>query len=284
MILLVGCSSSTTAPEPETVVSKKPADYDKIYSSYSSDKELFEKSFANVAVEPEVKKVYGAIASHHLLSANSMAELFTSLQGQEIATIVVVGPNHFNTGNNKILITDNPYRTPYGVLEPDIEVINKLIKGGLVAKEEKPFNEEHSISTLVPYIKRAWPEVKLVPIIVKASVDDELAEHLGLQLQKHLPEKSLVLVSCDFAHHVDKKTAEEYDKKSLEVLNNFNLDDVYKMEVDSPASIYTLFAYLKQKESQKFVLVKNTNAAEILKMPEYDDVTSYIFGYFIKSK
>ena len=121
-----------------------------------------------------------------------------------------------------------------------------------------------------------------MPIMLKASVNAELADQLGLKLNKYLPEKALVIASCDFAHHVDKRLAEAYDKVSVEVLEKFDLENVYNIEVDSPASIYTMLAYLKQKEAEEFTLVENTNAAIILEMPDYDDVTSYIFGYYTK--
>lgn len=262
-----------------------------VHYSYNSDRSFYEEIYADRGENgseslespesPESRKIYGALVSHHLLAAEGIVGLFDRLRAQEVQTVVIIGPNHFSAGNYWGLISKYAYETPYGRLEPDLRLINKLLEDGWVKNEEKPFQEEHSISTLVPFVKKTFPAAKVAPIILKMDTNEEWAEQMGLRLAKYLTEDCLVLVSVDFAHHVDYETAVAYDQHSLAVLNGFDLGQVYEMEVDSPASIYALFTYLKQKEKDQFVLVENTNAAEILEWYEYDDVTSYIFGYFV---
>lgn len=280
LIFLAGClGSRQTVENNDFSANKNSTDY---HYSYVKDFSEAEKILVDLEVTEEERKVFGAIVPHHILAAKYTAGLFNRLRNQPIETVVIIGPNHFNAGSGQILISAWPFQTPYGVVDPDLDVINNLIKSGLVTNDEQPFRREHSISVPVSFIKKFFPRAKIVPIIIMGNTTEELAEQIGIKLAKYLPENSLVVASCDFAHHVDNLTAIEYDKRSIEILNEFDVGKIYNMEVDSPASIYSLVAYLKQKESEKFILADNINAAEILNDYAYDDVTSYVTGFFTR--
>lgn len=251
------------------------------HDSYIMRKDFFEEAYAGVEPRVESRKIQGVIAPHHLLAAHNMANLFGRLEGQEVKTVVIVGPNHFETGSYPILISEVAYVTPYGLLEPDLAVIEQLVQSGVVKHEEKPFEEEHAISTLVTFVKKTFPAARVVAVILKNDVSPEAAAQLGLKLDEFLPAESLFLASLDFAHHVDYETAVKFDQESLRVINDFDFWKVAEMEVDSPMTVYALFTFLQAREMEQFVLVENTNAAEILGNLDFQDVTSHILGYFV---
>jgi MEMO1 family protein len=278
IFLLTGCHSRVIPP-PE--VSKEPA-VGSFHETILADKDSIEKNFSLSTTTPADKNIFGAVVTHHVLAVSVMSDLFKSLSAQKYKTIVVVGPNHFNVGRTKIVVSGEAFKTPYGMLEPDSDLAKKLASLNDVSIDESPFGREHAVTSLVSFVKKNWPDAKFIPILINFNAGEELDQQVGYELAKYLPEDSLVIASCDFAHHVDRATAIRYDQDSLLALQGADLDRISKIKVDSPGSLIVLESYLKQYRAQNFELVKNTNAADILGMPGYQDVTSYIAGYFFK--
>lgn len=229
------------------------------------------------------EKVYGGIISHHLYVASEIAQFFASLKKQHPKTVVLIGPNHYSLGTDDILVSKYPYQTPWGTLEPDSKIIDQLLQNNIVQNNEHPFEIEHSIAADVSYIKEAFPDAKLVPIILKRTTSKAKLDQLVSDLNKTLPDDTLVLASVDFSHHSKEIVSEFHDKKSISAIENFDYDTVLNLEIDSPSSIYTLLKYLEGKGAQKMEY-KNTNSAIFGANFDSEDVTSYLFSYFIKGK
>ena len=246
-------------------------------------KDLYVNLTKEPLVEPVKDKVYAATVSHHFLTEKEISELFLSLRKQSVKTVVLVGPNHFNTGNAPILVSKEDFVTPWGILENNTELVQKIENSGLAQNEEQPFDTEHSISTLVGFIKFVFPKANFVPIIIKRGSSFKDAEKLGEWLAKNLSEDSLVLVSVDFSHHFNLEKTLYNDRMNLEILKSFNSSAVVNMEVDSKQSIALLFKYLEQKQAQDFNYYY-TNAAYIWNNKTYEDVTSYFFSYYLKGE
>lgn len=224
-------------------------------------------------------KIYGGIVSHHFFVAGKIAEFFAGLKKQQIETIVIVGPNHFNYSEGDIQISRYSYNTPWGALEPDSEIIENLLSEKNIKNEESSFEIEHSISALVGFVKYYLPEAKIVPIILKRKTTAKEAEHLAQALNDVLPEKSIVLASVDFSHHLNSIMADFHDELSVSAIKSFDYNRLYSLEIDSPASINVLLRYLESRGGQKMIY-ENTNSAELSGRPDLDDITSYMFAYF----
>lgn len=251
--------------------------------SQQSKKEDFGglKHFENTIAEKD--KIFGAIVSHHLLAESEIAELFGKLKGQSPKVVVLVGPNHFNAGSAPILVSLASFETPFGDLSNNTALGSKMAKLGLAVNEEEPFNTEHSISALVGYVKLAFPESLITPLIIKRGSSLQQAEILGEWLAKNLPEDSLVIVSADFSHHFNLEKTLINDQKNLEILKSFDLTKIEDMEIDSKQSLALLFSYLEQKKAQQLNYFY-TNASFLLNNKEYEDVTSYFFSYYLKGE
>ena len=233
--------------------------------------------------QPEKAKVYGAIVSHHFFAEREITDLFFRLRGQKISTIVIIGPNHFNAGNGPVLVSKKDYSTPWGDLKTDTQLAKRLVESGLAQNEEQPFEKEHSISTLVGFIKYIFPDVKILPIIIKRQADLASAERVGEWLAKELPADALVLVSADFSHHFDLPVTELHDAQSLPVLEKLDIVQTKNIQVDSPQSLAALFKYLQSRQAEAFRYF-NTNSARLGNNLDSTDVTSYFFGYYIQGQ
>jgi len=258
-------------------------EYSDFHYAYFYNKEFYgdlEKANAKVKMN---EKAYGGIISHHFFVASEMANFFAKIGNQKIETFVILGPNHFGAGNGDILISKYPYNTPWGVLAPDEKIINELLKEKFIENDELPFEKEHSISSLVGFIKYFFPEAKIAPIILKENVSSQKAELLAEKLDKTLGENSVVLASVDFSHHLNRIAAQFHDEASISVIENFDYERMYDLEIDSPPSIYALLKYLEKRESQKMIY-ESVNSADFSDDFDSEDVTSYLFSYFIKGE
>lgn len=224
-------------------------------------------------------KVYGGIVSHHFLMREKIAEFFAKFENQDIETVVILGPNHFGAGNHNILVSRYPYKSPWGVMYPDEEVINKILDEKIAFSDEKPFEREHSISTLTGFAKYYLPKALIVPIILKSNTNSNEAEELAHFLSENLSKKSVVVASVDFSHHLNNIGAQYHDNLSTSVIESFDFDRIYDLEIDSPPSVYTLLKYLEGRGAQDIEYI-STNSATNFNSLESEDVTSYMFAHF----
>lgn len=230
----------------------------------------------------EQKKFFGGIVSHHLLIEEEIENFFEAFSGQNIDTVVVVGPNHFGLGNGGVLTTKESFETSYGKLNVDERVVDELTKVVDVKMDNSPFEIDHSILTLTPFIKKYLGEVKVVPIVLKmGSFEESTLSNVSEVLNKTLSADSIVIASVDFSHHLNNNMADFHDEMSLSVIGNFDFSRIKKLEVDSPASLFLVLDFLKKRGIQKMSHF-STNSAKFSGELESEDVTSYLFAHFSK--
>ncbi len=227
------------------------------------------------------EKIFGGIISHHLLTAEDMGKFFAELTDQEISTVVIIGPNHFSIGSSSLAISKQSFDTPWGTVDPNIEVIDKLVTTNVVTHVEEPFVYEHSISAVVPFMAHYLPTAELVPIVLRREANPVELNALVEQLLAVLPEDAVVIASVDFSHHLNRLGADFHDKASLSAIQSFDLKRVFNLEIDSPPSIYTLLKYLDANGAKKMSL-RHTNSTQYTGNPASEDVTSYFFAHFTK--
>ncbi len=248
--------------------------------SYSADKATYGQL---EKIKPRFDfsdKVYGGIVSHHLLAAIDIAGFYGSLSNQKIDTVVLIGPNHFGTGADNIAVSNYDFETPWGKVKTDREIVDDFVTGKVAKINEDVFAGEHSISTQIPYIKFYLPQAQIVPMAIKINTAKSDLLNLAMAISE-INKNIIVVASVDFSHHTGKSVAVENDKKSIETIMNFDTDNLYTLNIDSPPTIFVLLNYLKSVEARKMDYWQQ-NAADILKNPEYDDVTSYLFALFRK--
>lgn len=228
------------------------------------------------------KEVLSGVIPHHLLAADLIAEFFYNLQNKQYDTIILIGPNHFNTGDADITMSGYDWQTAYGKLECDQDVLKELLDSNLAQVNESIFDNEHAITSEVSFIKKTFPTVKFVPIILKANVSKEQAIDLANELFEINKSKNiLVLASIDFSHYKNSFTAQVNDKESISAIQDFDFNKIYGLDIDSPASMYALLKF-NQLNGAKFELLINSNSAILANKPDLDSTTSYVTGYFIK--
>lgn len=253
------------------------------HSSAYMNKESYPGLLQSELPEAISGKVYAGVVSHHFLAEVEISKFFLKLREQKVKTVVLVGPNHFNWGNAQVLTSKLGFNTPWGVLEPNLELIKELQLGKFVEVEEKPFETEHSISTLTGFIKHTWPEANFMPLIINRNVSLSKVLKLTSKLQSLVSEETLILASVDFSHHFNLETTERNDQASLKTLHEMDIKSLTKREVDSPQALAVVLGFAKAKPNFNFIFT-NTNSARLTNFLDSQDVTSYVFGYFLEKE
>ena len=145
--LVSGCSSNYINTSFQNKIIK--ADTNEYQYSAPWDKDLYD-SFYNASQIINVrKKIKGGIVPHHLVAGFMPATFFNSLQKQKPSVIVLIGPNHFSRGQGKVITTMRDWKTIYGVVKTDTNLVKKLSS---LFVEEDVIAEEHSVYSLIPFI------------------------------------------------------------------------------------------------------------------------------------
>jgi poly-gamma-glutamate synthesis protein (capsule biosynthesis protein) len=224
--------------------------------------------------------IVAGVIPHHLLAADLIAEFFSNLAEKSYDTVILLGPNHFNSGRAGIITSAYDWQTPYGILKHDDTLLDAIKSRPDTSVEEDLFGQEHSINSEVAFIKKTFPQATFLPLVLRRTITPAQAEELGKNLLNLTTgKKVLVLASTDFSHYQDSTTAQRHDQTSLTALRGYDFGSVYDLDVDSPASLTAVMTYGNLYQAQ-FKLLHNSNSALLSGQPDVTSTTSYITGYW----
>ncbi len=252
-----------------------------LHYSYFSSKSFFDDGYTN-AIRPEIdgSKIKGVIVNHHLLAPHLIASTIGTLATNDAVTVVVISPNHFRVGNGQIISSVYGFDTPYGILKSDCNAISILQKEKVLSVDESPFDNEHGITGIVPFIKKSLPNAKIIPVIVKDTLDEEELNNFVNAVYEILGNRVLVVGSFDFSHYLSDNVAQFHDAKSLSVIRNFDYEAMKTIDTDSVPGLEIVLKYFEKEGARHFDLIAHTNSAQVLKDPSIDGTTSYVNGAF----
>lgn len=232
---------------------------------------------------PSTVPVYAAITSHHFLAKTLIARTMTGIDPTNIKNIVVISPDHFQSVSDKSVLgvtTLAGWDTPYGQLDMNPGQVEALTTLGSIKLQSSVFLNEHGIYTLIPFIKKQFPNASVVPIVLRSSDDYAAYQELGKSLKQfYNPSETLIIVSSDFSHSKSIAEASSADSNSINALERHTLADVQNIDSDCKVCMATLFGYLDTLSTQ-FQFVENKNSYDY-SGESPDSVTSYVSGYYM---
>jgi len=257
----------------------KGAVENKNLKSFFGNTDDYELAFSQVR-HSEKMKVIAGITSHHFLAKDLIANFYSGI-ASDVKNIVLIGPDHYGvliSGGVDAVTTELTWDTPYGQLEPDKNRIRKILnRNSDIGINDDIFKMEHSIYTEVPFMKKIFPQVKIVPLVIKNTHDYDKFIKIGSNLRKTLKGKTLLVVSSDFSHEATEDDAKKYDDQSITVLRDLIPDNLNKVTCDCRACIAVMLGFLG--DNKKFHLVENKNSADFGSPDQ--KITSYVSGYFL---
>ncbi len=220
----------------------------------------------NSNAEAPSGSIAGGIVPHHLLAGKMIAEFFQYMSGSSPDTIIVLAPNHRKIGLSGIHTSTLSWGTAFGTLESDQEIARLIINKMKAAENISLMEEEHSISSLVPYIKYYMPDSKIVPVLLHGNyqASDKLAELLADMLSKNT--RITIVASVDFSHYLDSETADKMDMETLAAIKTGDIEKISKMSndnLDSPPSIITLINIMNEIDAKLSKVLDHGNSSDI---------------------
>lgn len=239
----------------------------------------YEKSFAGIQ-EHQKENIIAGITSHHFLAKKLIARFYSGISNK-VENVILIGPDHYNVLDSKnvdVVTTELTWNTPYGKIEANNLLIKDFLdKNSNIKISDNAFKMEHSIYIEVPFIKKVFPQAKIIPLIVKNTYDYYRFARLGESLSESVKENSLVIVSSDFSHGATVAETEKYDKQSIDALRNLKLENIDSINCDCRACLAIVFGFLG--DSNNFHLIENKNSSDFGGPDK--TVTSYVSGYFL---
>ncbi len=212
-------------------------------------------------------KVRGGVVPHHLLANRMIAGFFKVLAAQEPEVVVVLGPDHQGLGLRSASTADGDWETPYGILQAEKSLVNRLVKDKSAGLENRLFEQEHSVSVLVPYLKYYLPNAKIVPVLVKGNCSQERSGELGRELEKLVGNKNYIIIAAvDFSHYLTAKQADEKDQITLRAFKNKDLQAISRLgnaNLDSPPAVISLLTAMTGAGAGRFTVLGHDNSARI---------------------
>lgn len=222
-------------------------------------------------------QISGGIIPHHLFPSFMIADFFDLLSKQKPKTIILIGPNHFERGSYKVLSSMYGWETPFGIVEPNEQIIQELEKSGLIKIDEINLPKEHSVAGIMPFIKYYIPDAKVVPLILSWFMTKEDLKLLSSGLMNHISKDTVIIAAVDFSHYLINKQAQEKDMLTLELISSFNYEKILSLNnnfLDSPPSIVAFLMTIESLGSTKMEVLHHTNSGEMQK-DDSIETTSY---------
>jgi hypothetical protein len=199
--------------------------------------------FPSEQIDQLPNRILGGIVPHHLFVKDIIGDFFKHLPTENIDNVIMIGPNHLEIGDEKIVF--NPSFT------------------------------DQSFSSLEPFITSTYPKANIIKVALKRDVSLEDCQTLAKQLS-NISGRNLLIASIDFSHYLSAAQAEKNDQVILNMINNRDYKNILNLHsdyVDSPGSLVTALLYFDLQSANKILMLDNTNSG--LRGNPYAATTSY---------
>lgn len=221
--------------------------------------------------------ITGGITPHHLEVSFILNDFYKRLSFQNIHTVILVGPNHYEKGNFKVLTSLYNWDTPFGVVEANRQMVKHLISKDLARVDEVVLPNDHSVAGSMSFIKYYLPEAKVVPLILSGTMKEEESRVLADSLKEFIKEGVVIVAPVDFSHYLNSKLAWEKDKITEKVMENFDYRQLFSLNndyLDSPPSIAVILMVMQALGKTNMDILYHSNSGEIQKN-YHIETTSY---------
>jgi len=159
-------------------------------------------------------------------------------------------------------------------------LISQLAKKGLVKIDPVPFDTEHGVGNIIPFIRKSLPKAKVVPIIFNNQVT--LADVLdwGERIYSLLPKGVLIVASIDMSHMMPESIANQQDKITIDAIATKDIELASQRPIDAPKVLAVLLQLMQKLEADHWQLLTRSSSAVLSNSKNPADNTSYITGFF----
>ena len=134
-------------------------------------------------------------------------------------SVVVLAPNHRGLGARLALWGEGAWRTPLGEVAVDEDLAAAVLaRTDALEADEVAHGPEHSLEVQLPFLQRANPACRIVPVLLGRADAAEL-ETLGAAVAgaiRELGRECLLVASSDMTHYESAESAREKDRLAID--------------------------------------------------------------------
>jgi MEMO1 family protein len=170
------------------------------------------------------------IAPHagYVFSGQVAAYSFHQLADRDVQVVVMIASDHREPLADPIAVwTEGAWRTPLGLVDVDTELAKALVKADArIVDDESVFAGEHPIEVPLPFLQRACPQCRIVPVMMGSDAPEDVAV-LASALVELLPDRhAVILASSDLSHYPAYEDAQAIDGATLDAIASFDAEMV----------------------------------------------------------
>ena len=189
--------------------------------------------------ENEDRAIYAIVAPHagYMFSGATAGYAYEFGSRCKPKRVFLLGPSHYVGFHGVVLTPDSVFETPLGPLSVDRKVVEELAHYPLFQESRDVHQKEHSLEMQLSFIRKAFGDVTIVPLIVGLLPEESDVLIVGQTIRRFLHEDDLVVVSSDFTHYgprydyvpfesdVAEARVKELDLEAFKCLKDNNLDE-----------------------------------------------------------
>ncbi len=154
---------------------------------------------AEADVEPMA--VRGVVVPHagYRYSGMVAAKAYRLLRAQRIERVVILGPSHRAWFRGVAVVEIDAFETPLGEVAVDARVA-EVARRPLVHSTPAPFEHEHSVEIQLPFIQRAIPDARVLPMLFGELMNEDYRV-IAATIEWLADDETVFVVSSDFTHY-----------------------------------------------------------------------------------
>lgn len=227
-------------------------------------------------------EIKGVIVPHDLTAGYLTAGAIKFLSNNPPSNIIVIGPNHFRSGDKFFTTTNHDWKIEDTIIKTNSS-INTIIDSELIENNPEAIKHDHSITVPLAFIAKYLPNTTVIPLMIKP--DAPLSEVLAVSqlLFKAIEQQStLVIASVDFSHYLNTLQAMKKDKETLQAISKSDYQWLINRDsdhLDSSESVIMILELMKLNNTPTQTIIAHTNSGEIQNNPLVE-TTSHIVMTF----
>jgi AmmeMemoRadiSam system protein B/AmmeMemoRadiSam system protein A len=254
-------------------------------SFYSADPDILRKDleflFTRALPGSPGAQVLAIIAPHagYPFSGEVAASSYRQVDSnREYKNVFVIGSSHRYTFEGAAIYQTGDFETPLGVLPVNHELAVELTKKEPVfIKDERAHQSEHSLEVQLPFLQYYLEkDFKLVPILL-GTHSPNTCQKIARALEPYLNEDNLFVISSDFSHYPEYRSATEVDIKTAKAIcsnstveflsaidenEEKNIPNLATSACAWPAILTLLYMTEQKKDDISYKLVKYQNSGD----------------------
>ncbi|MGB7295711.1 MAG: AmmeMemoRadiSam system protein B [Candidatus Aminicenantales bacterium] len=173
------------------------------------------------AITDEIKALICPHAGY-VYSGQTAAYAYRLVRGKPYETVIIIGVSHRHPLDGGSIYLKGGFETPLGIARVDEETAARIAKASGFSYVAEAHAEEHSVEVQIPFIQRALPGAKIVPILMgypNRRDMNALAEGLAVVGGDN---RVLIVASTDLSHYLSKKEANKVDAGTISLVQSLN--------------------------------------------------------------